>query len=223
MEDDAYPQRVADRILPKSSPGLTLTEAFEEWEFWGNTQDHGEACEECQLCGQDRLRYHFEIVNPQTCNTMLVGSHCIEKFELAVLDEGGKRLNPTAATTKLRRLEADMREQDCMRVLEELYKRQKNDYTHSALECYKADHKLSPRLAATVFYRLSQPHTGILYTPSFFSISLRRSQHKEDLQDMEAHRVHLIWGALTPPQREKAIDLGHSEPPGWTEPMEAAA
>ena len=43
-----YPQRVVDNILPLSQAG-TLPEAFKEWSFTGETEDHEQAIEECEL------------------------------------------------------------------------------------------------------------------------------------------------------------------------------
>ena len=55
----SYPQRVADNILPLSISG-ELSQAFKEWSF---TEGHEDVIENCQLCNQEQLRYHFEIKN----------------------------------------------------------------------------------------------------------------------------------------------------------------
>ena len=71
-----YPQRVADNILPLSQAG-TLPEAFKEWHFDGETEDHEQAIEVCELCNQEQLRYHFKIVNRHTNKDLWKGSKCI--------------------------------------------------------------------------------------------------------------------------------------------------
>jgi hypothetical protein len=83
-----YSQRVRQSILPLSLTD-TLPTAFEEWHFTGNAVDHEEPCKTCELCGQEGLRYHFEIANAYTDHTLQVGSHCILQFNLAVYDEDG--------------------------------------------------------------------------------------------------------------------------------------
>lgn len=50
-----HPQRVADNILPLSLAG-TLPEAFKEWYFTENIEDHEIAEEDCELCDQEQLR-----------------------------------------------------------------------------------------------------------------------------------------------------------------------
>src|SRR3546814_17433990 len=47
----------------------------------------------CELCGQQELRYHFEIENDETAGSLLVGSECIKRFEIAGIDEQGQRLD----------------------------------------------------------------------------------------------------------------------------------
>ena len=81
-----YPQRVADKILPLSQAG-TLPEAFKEWIFTGETEDHEHAIEECQLCNQEQLRYHFKIANRYTHKNLWIGSQCILKFKVAVFED----------------------------------------------------------------------------------------------------------------------------------------
>lgn len=95
----AYPQRVRENIFPLSF-GSTLPEAFEEWSFTENTEDHERPVESCQLCEQEALRYHFEIRNSLTKRTLWVGSLCILKFGLSVF-ESGQRLSNIDAKKKL--------------------------------------------------------------------------------------------------------------------------
>ncbi len=73
-----YPQRVVDNILPLSLASA-LPEAFKEWYFTERTEDHEQAIEDCELCNQERLRYHFEIENRHTKRRLWVGSSCILK------------------------------------------------------------------------------------------------------------------------------------------------
>lgn len=98
----SYPQRVRDSILPVSV-GDTLPQAFEEWYFTGNTQDHEESRETCELCGQGGLQHHFEISNRLTGYALQVGSHCILQFDVAVY-EGSRRLAPEEAKRRLDKL-----------------------------------------------------------------------------------------------------------------------
>ena len=113
-----YTQHVRDSILPLSVAD-TLPKAFEEWRFTGHTCDHEEPVEICRLCGQEGLRYHFEIQNDSTHRTLDVGSHCILQFNVAVYDDG-RRLSSKDAKRRLHKLVQKMRLDSCINALERL-------------------------------------------------------------------------------------------------------
>jgi hypothetical protein len=127
----SYPQRVRDAILPLSV-GDTLPKAFGEWYFTGATEDHDEPCETCELCGQEGLRYHFEICNEYTRHTLQVGSHCILQFNVAVFEDG-KKLSPREAKKKLDKL-TQMRLESCIKALERLAHTESSNILRSALD-----------------------------------------------------------------------------------------
>lgn len=203
-----YPQRVAANILPLSVAGV-LPDAFREWYFTESIEDHENAEETCQLCNQEELRYHFEIKNRQTAKTLWVGSSCILKFQVQVFDNG-KLLDSTSSHKKLEQLKQKMRLDSCIRALRTAAEREQNDILTNALNYYQKNKCLTPKYAFVVFWRLSK--NGIDHSPSFFKISLKRNQHKQDLAQMETGRVHMIWPALTSSQRKLAERLGHPRP-----------
>lgn len=206
-----YTTRVRDSILRLSVSKL-LPDAFDEWHFTGNCVDHEVADEVCELCGQEGLRYHFEIRNDQTKQKLDVGSHCILKFDLAVYEDT-RRLTVVEAKKKLQELTRKMRLESCMRALQTLAAKESNQILAGALDYYRKHEKLSPKLAFVVFWKLEQ-HT-IDHDPSFFRVSLRRAKHKQDLEEMDTDRVHRFWKALSSSQRNLAMRLGH-EPPQRT-------
>ena len=203
-----YTQRVQESILPRSVAG-TLPAAFAEWAFTENTVDHEAPIETCELCGQQDLRYHFEIANHYTKATLWVGSHCILQFDVAVL-EGGRRLSPEEAKRHLAKLTQQMHLQSCIEALERLAAAEVNPILTGALDYYRRNKKLTPKYAAVVFWKLQS--FRIDHHPSLFKVELRRAQHIEDLRQMPTGRVHRFWGALSPAQRRKAIELGHCPP-----------
>lgn len=205
----SYPQRVAANILPLSV-AQTLPEAFEEWSFTNDVQDHEKAEETCELCDQEQLRYHFLIRNALTRKTLWVGSKCILSFGISIF-EAGRRLAPKEAEKKLDRLTQQMRLDSCIRALERLAHTETNDILASALAYYKEHKCLSPKRAWVVFWRLDAHK--IDHSPSFFKVSLRRDKHKKDLREMPTARVHLLWPALSSSQRRMAMEMGHSPPP----------
>ena len=113
---ETYTRRVRESILPLSIAD-TLPKAFGEWRFTGVTHGHEEPRETCQLCGQEELRYHFEIQNIFTNHSLDVGSHCILQLNVAVYKKG-RRLAPADAKRQLDKLVQKIRLESCIRALE---------------------------------------------------------------------------------------------------------
>jgi hypothetical protein len=205
---NSYTQRVRESILPLSIAS-TLPEAFEEWHFTGEQEDHGAPIETCELCGQDELRYHFKIQNQFTNRTLWVGSHCILKFDVAVY-ENGRRLTIDEAKKKLKKLTQQMRFNSCISALEALSDAEENPILKNALEYYRLNKHLTPKFAFVVFWRLKK--NNIDHSPSFFTINLRKNKFLQDLRDMPTSRVHFFWKALSSSQKAKAAEMGHPPP-----------
>jgi len=203
-----YPLRVRENILPLSLAG-TLPEAFKEWYFAEKIQDH-ENCEAtCELCDQEDLRYHFLIRNQHTKRELWVGSKCILKFGLSVYD-GNRLLDDDQAKKKLNKLTQKMQIESCIKSLQKLAFKEKNSLFDNALNFYSTNKYLTPKFAFVIFWRLQK--NNIDHHPSFFKVSLKKNKYKDDLKAMETARVHLFWKALTKPQRDLAISLGHQPP-----------
>lgn len=209
-----YPQIVRENILPLSIAG-NLPEAFKEWYFTENTEDHGSAIETCQLCGKEEIRYHFEIENENTGNQLWVGSHCILKFHLSVY-EGDILLDEKAAKKKLDQLTKKMQLESCMKSLEKLVGAEENEILKNALEFYKTNKYLTPKYASVVFWRLNE--NKIDYRPSFFKIGLKKDRYKQALKELPTYRVHNFWKALSASQKKLAISFGHYPPSENEEP-----
>jgi hypothetical protein len=203
-----YLERVANNILPLSLSG-ELVDAFREWYFTDNTHDHEKPVENCELCNQEQLRYHFEIHNRLTHKKLWVGSSCILKFDVAVL-ENGVVLDKRNTELKLNSLMNKMRLESCINALMKLAASESNNILNNALAYYLKNKYLTPKFAFVVFWKLKE--NQIDHHPSFFKIGLRRAKYKNDLKNMPLERVHLIWAGLTSSQRKIAIDFGHTEP-----------
>ena len=170
----AYLKRVADNILPLSFSG-TLPDALKEWYFTEKVEDHGKPTEDCGLCDQEQLRYHFEIKNRNTSRHLWVGSSCILKFQVQVFDNG-VLLDATGAKKKLSDLTQKMRLESCIKSLRELAVLENNNILNGALEFYLKNKYLTPKFAFVVFWRLKR--NDIDHSPSFFKVSLKKDKYK---------------------------------------------
>ena len=205
---EGYSQRVRDSILPLSV-GDTLPKAFEEWSFTHNMVDHEDAVKTCELCGQEHLRYHFEIKNALTKHCLWIGSHCILRFGLSIFEDG-RKLTKDEVKKKLTRLTEQMQQAYCIKALRAATEKDNNEYLKHALDYYEKNKFLTPKLAHIVLKGLRT--NGIDHNPSFFKVRLKRDQHKHDLRTMALGHVHILWPALTSAQRNMAMKMGHTAP-----------
>jgi hypothetical protein len=74
-----------------------------DWSFTEAVQDRGSARGRCALCDRRNLRFMFQVRNRHSGDQMWVGSSCILKFGLTVL-QNGAALPPKEAKAKLRRI-----------------------------------------------------------------------------------------------------------------------
>lgn len=81
----AWCSKAAANLLPLSL-ATDLATALREWAYSGISTDYGQPEVTCQLCDQEDLRYHFEIINGKTANRLWVGSKCIQRFGIAGFD-----------------------------------------------------------------------------------------------------------------------------------------
>ena len=65
-----------------------------------------------------------------------------------------------------------------------------SDILTNALAFYRRNKHLTPKLAFVVLWRLR--HHRIDHNPSFFKVSLKKTQYKEDLRRMDVNRAHTI-------------------------------
>src|SRR5690606_30975769 len=110
--------------------------------------------ENCELCDQEQLRYHFEIKNRLTNKILWVGSSCILKFQVQVFERGAL-LDEKASAKKLEDLKRKMRLESCINSLKKLAISENNDILSSALDFYIKNKYLTPKLAFVVFWRLN--------------------------------------------------------------------
>ncbi len=205
---DAYTQRVANNILPLSLAG-TLSDAFREWYFTESIEDHEIADQDCELCDQEKLRYHFEIENRHTEHKLWVGSSCILKFQVQVFEDG-KLLDSENSKKKLDRLTKKMRLDSCIKALRKLEATESSKILTNALDYYVKNKCLTPKYAFVVFWKLKE--NKIDHSPSFFKVTLKKDRQKRDLAQMEESHVHFFWPALTSAQRKTAMKYGHKAP-----------
>jgi len=161
-----WAERAAATLLPLSR-ATRLGAALREWSYAGRFFDLEATDGTCELCGQQDLRYHFEIENEATDAALLVGSECIKRFEITGIDEQGRRLGADA-TGKLvdrhrRGLVEDARKQRVMTALLKLGQKAPDFDAQNFIDFVDDTGAFTPNQVALILWRLGS--AGVEYRP----------------------------------------------------------
>ncbi|MCA0902476.1 hypothetical protein [Qipengyuania aquimaris] len=198
-----WSKRACETLLPLSNADA-LKAALQEWFYTGSCSEFECCSETCELCGQDGLRYHFEIANSENGNTLSVGSECIKRFEIRAIDHDGSKLS-IAETAQLldidrRKLVEDARKRRALEAIRQLQEKMPEFIAERALTKMSNSGSFSPLQAAFLLEKFD--FFGIPFRFGDYKISIRSSAEKDELRDMSEHRLRLAWHALTPQQRK---------------------
>ncbi|RYE24768.1 MAG: hypothetical protein EOP51_06295 [Sphingobacteriales bacterium] len=189
-------------IFPLSAEKNDFKLAIAEWFFTGNIVDHEHAQEYCQLCEKDQLRYHYEITN-KLDNVLLVGSTCIDKFDIKVYDEFGNEISEkkSAYLSKL------VKRKNVRKALSKLsYTTPKGSIRgHSKMSLDKYCYDMSvykeimnARMVNYIFMRCIEEN--INFDAKSFSINIRANDDKDQLLSLSDFQFERIKPALSTAQ-----------------------
>jgi hypothetical protein len=204
----SWAERAATTLLPLSR-GATLATALKEWTYTGRFFDLEAADGTCELCGQQELRYHFEIENDGTAASLLVGSECIKRFEIGGIDEQGQRLD-ARDTGKLvdrhrRGLVDDARKQRVMTALLKLGHKAPDFDARNFIAFVDDKGAFTPNQVGMIFWRLGS--AGVDYRPTDWKVRLRRDSDLGQLRTMKPAAFKRVMAALTGSQRSRVAEI----------------
>ncbi len=201
----SYLKRVAANILPLSRNQENVAEALKEWEYRGDRSDVEDAVETCQLCDHYPIRYQFQIVNRFTKHRLDIGSECITRFDVAVIDEEGVQQRGAEAAKIVakdrRKLEEESRRRTVRRALVQLAKMDQliDSKTLESIANAADDRGLSPKQASLVVWRLEA--NGIELPRSYLKVMLKKTAEQNALLAMEDFKLRQLWPCLTAAQQ----------------------
>lgn len=201
---NAHVERSAKNLLALSEEKTAFDKAILEWQFEGNITDHEAPTEMCELCEQEGVRYHFEIRNALG-NVLQVGSTCIDKFDIQVLDEAGNEVlgNKKAYLANL------VKRRHRVKVMDALFATKHQgklaDYSKADLDehcyvCIVQENSWDFRVLRYVFKRFEEE--GMAFDPKAFSIPSDNSSVRTDLLRLKRIQFERIRGALSKKQRD---------------------
>lgn len=191
-------------LLPLSEEKRDFQKALREWFYTGDCYDFIDSSEKCELCEYSHLRYQFKILNKFTKNKLLVGSECINRFEILAVDEKGFFLSKEKSRQKLQcdrqNLIKEAKKKKIIDTLVDLSRKDKDFNINSFIDYIQDRNSFTPNQLSLLFWRLDK--YKINYTASDFKLSIRRNKEKEQLLTMEDWKVKRLWKSMSTNQRE---------------------
>lgn len=185
--------------------------ALKEWTFSGNIHDHKIAKETCELCKQENLRYHFEIYN-ELGNKLLVGSSCIDKFDITVFNKEGieitknkksyltKALNEKQINDIFYLLEAS-------KTTEKLWDIPKKNLDKYCIDYFNKNKTFNAKIINYLFLRFEEEK--IQFNPKLFKINIRSFDNLEIFLKLNTTRFERIKNCLEKNQIEIYLNNKH--------------
>ncbi|TXL61101.1 hypothetical protein FHP05_13530 [Cerasibacillus terrae] len=200
----SWMERIKKNVFPVSDEKYNIRKALDEWVYVGNMFDVEVPDETCELCDQQNIRYQFEIVNNQNSNSLLIGSECINRFNISVIDDSGSTLSTEDARKKVSkdrsRLVTKAKEKSVLNTLVTLATKDQEFNIESFIEYFKERRAFTPNQLALLIWRLEKER--IDFKRSHFKITIRRNREKYQLLKLEEWKLRRIWDCLSNSQKQ---------------------
>lgn len=204
--------RSAENILPVSKEQKNLLLALKEWVYTGDMYDLDTSREHCQLCDHPNIRYQFNIHNAHNHNELLVGSECINKFEIQAV-ESGVLLDIVESRRKVNRdkryLVGEASKKRLINALVELLKKDEKFEIETFIDYVQERGAFTPLQLSTLVWRLKEK--GICHNPTDFTLIMRRNREKDQLRAMPGWKIRKMWDYLSFSQKEWTLVIQNSD------------
>lgn len=205
-------------IFSRSKNTADFTAACLEWKVTDRVIDNYEGLNidedppevSCDLCEHEQIRWQFEIINENNKNTMMVGSSCIERFNIRYIKNGRVLSSEERKSTLARQIQdiiATKKFEQGLNALRLLYKvneRDREKITDFG-KYFKWKKKLKPWMA--VFASLWMEECGIMFDHSWYSIHLRDSDSQDYIKNFNEESYARLIPFLTKEQFSRCEKL----------------
>ena len=221
---NSYSEVCAANLFRHSQEKENYEEALKEWFFYNEVIDNFSSREEksskysCELCEHENLRWQFVIKNQKNNEQMKVGSSCIKQFNIALIDEKGRRILGRERNLKINKIIAQARIDSAnkltFKALNDLSKIDKSlEQNCRFIESWtqlKVNGTIEPKLALFLINNFIE--NGIEYQNLDMKIDVKKKKSKEQLKNMNEKSFSLVSVFLSDPitqgtNRRKASDL----------------
>ncbi|HDR6635703.1 TPA: hypothetical protein QCV53_003996 [Bacillus cereus] len=195
-------------IFPLSNEKYNLKKALGEWVYEGNMFDVEIADEICHLCDHSNIRYQFEIVNKQNGNLLLIGSECIKKFNIVVVNDEGTKLSSEDAEKKVNKdrnkLVTEAKEKSVLNTLVKLASVDNEFIIENFIEYFKERKAFTPKQLSLLIWRLKK--ADIDFNKSHFKLTIKKKREQENLLQLEDWKLKSIWECLSSSQKKFVME-----------------
>lgn len=202
--------RSTDNIFSFSVNKSNLSQALKEWLYTGDMFDLEQPIEECELCEHPEIRYQFKIINQHNGNEMLVGSECINKFQIIATDTYGNLLNNKESRRKVNRdkrhLVTEARRKRQINTLLELARVEVEERfdINSFIDYVQDRDAFTPNQLTFLFWRLKE--NKIEYNNADFKLIICRNREKNQLLEMSDWKIRQLWKSMSSNQQSWYIE-----------------
>lgn len=209
-----WSERAAKNLFPLSRNQAQLKMALSEWAYTGDTFDLEATNGTCELCDQPNLRYQFQIENRFTGHDLLVGSECINRFEIRAKGSSGQILDTESSRKRVNRdrrsLISDARKKRLIETLVELASKDSEFSILSFIDYVQERGAFTPNQAGLLIWRLNR--CRIKYNKSDFKVIMRRNREKDQLKHMADWKLKQLWPVLTSSQQTWVLENTSFQP-----------
>lgn len=200
-----YLKRLTHHALPQFSDEKTdIRRALDEW-FWnGSSSDLIYGLGKCELCGQGKLRFEFELENALNENKIMVGSECIRRFSLpAVIDGVIHTAEQTSDRIKvaMKDMAWEYRKSVVWKSLKQLKRKVKDFPVFDFKDTFEKRGFFSPSETLALLKEFRK--YGIAYDAESFKLNIHTRMMKDDLHNLSGDEVcEYLEPIMTPIQSE---------------------
>lgn len=172
--------------------------------------DLGDCTGKCELCEQQRIRYHFEIQNIDGTQILRVGSECVKKFAIQSIGRDGMiisaKLTHKNVVREKSRLITDARFNQVIKMLVVLSALDEDFDIERLLFSYRKYRAFTPKQLHLVIWRHNThkfrlEQQGLHFPLKLLKMTIRKPDYQDQLRKMDEWKVKLIWVCMTASQR----------------------
>jgi len=187
-----------ENSIEKENYDIAVNEWYFNHEVIDNNEKENNFKSSCELCEHEDLRWQFVIHNINNKRQLKVGSSCIKQFNIALMDEDGKRIYGKDRNSRINKLINSARINSSNKLtflaLNELCRIKKNlEHNHIFIDCWtqlKVDGAIEPKLALFIINNFIE--CGIDYKNLDMKIDVKKKKCTEQIKNMNESSYSLI-------------------------------